>query len=90
MRTEIELFSSPGCSRCSKAKQALRTLSKEIGDERIIWREVDVLDDLDYAVSLGVLATPSIVIDGVLTFTGLPSLRKLRAELEQRLVEDGE
>jgi len=49
-----------------------------------------VLDDLDYAVSLGVLATPSIVIDGVLTFTGLPSLRKLRAELEQRLVEDGE
>ncbi len=90
MRTEIELFSSPGCSRCSKAKQALRELSKEIGDERIIWREVDVLDDLDYAVSLGVLATPSIVIDGVLTFTGLPSLRKLRAELEQRLVEDGE
>ena len=90
MGITIELFSSPGCSRCNKARQALRELSEELAGSRVSWRDVNVIEELDYAVSLGVLATPSIAIDGELTFTALPSLRKLRAELEQRLAVDGE
>ncbi|HEN47038.1 MAG TPA: thioredoxin family protein [Mizugakiibacter sp.] len=43
-----------------------------------------MLDELDYAVELGVLSTPAIAIDGELVFSGLPSVRKLRAALENR------
>ncbi len=85
MSIEIEIFSSPGCTKCGQAKEVLRRLVEEIGKERIEWREVNVLEELDYAVSLGVLSTPAIAIDGEITFAGLPSVRRLRAELDRRL-----
>lgn len=85
MGIEVEVFSSPGCSKCGHAKDVLRRLVNEIGAEEITWREVNVLEELDYAVELGVLSTPAIAIDRELTFTGLPSVRKLRSELDRRL-----
>lgn len=48
------------------------------------WREVDVLDDLDRAVDLGVLTLPALAIDGKLVFTALPSVEQLVAELRRR------
>ncbi len=85
---QVEVFSSPGCSKCSHGKEVLRQLVEEIGSDRIQWREVNILQELDHAVELGVLSTPSIAINGQLVFTSLPSARKLRAELEDRLQED--
>ncbi len=85
MSIKVEVFSSPGCSKCGHAKEALRKLVDELGGDKIDWREVNILDELDYAVELGVLSTPAIVIDGELLFSGLPSVRKLRAALESRL-----
>ncbi len=85
MSITIEIFSSPGCSKCSHAKDVLRKLADETGGNKIQWREVNILEDLDYAVSLGVMTTPSIVIDGELIFSSLPSAKKLRAELDSRL-----
>jgi protein-disulfide isomerase len=90
MGITVELFSSPGCSRCGRARQSLRRLCDELGGGRVSWRDVNVLEELDYAVSLGVLATPTICIDGELVFTGLPSQSTLRSELEQRLAANGE
>ena len=52
---------------------------------KIQWREVNILDELDHAVELGVMSTPSIAIDGELVFSSLPSAKKLRTELESRL-----
>ncbi|VAW93047.1 hypothetical protein MNBD_GAMMA23-842 [hydrothermal vent metagenome] len=88
MNLNVEIFSSPGCSKCGHAKDVLRKLADEIGGNKVQWREVNILDDLDYAVSLGVMTTPSIAIDGELIFSSLPSAKKLRAELEARLKED--
>lgn len=85
MSIKVEVFSSPGCSKCGHAKEVLRKLAEEIGGGLIEWREVNVLEEMDYAVSLGVLSTPVIAVDGELAFTGLPSTRKLRADLEARL-----
>ncbi|HEV57991.1 MAG TPA: thioredoxin family protein [Phycisphaerales bacterium] len=85
MSIKVEVFSSPGCGKCGHAKEVLRRLAEEIGGGRIEWREVNVLDEMDYAVSLGVLSTPAIAVDGELVFTGLPTTRKLRADLEARL-----
>ena len=83
---KIEVFSSPGCSKCRHAKDVLKNLADELGGEKIQWREVNILDEMDYAVELGVLSTPSIAINNELIFASLPSAKKLRAELESRLV----
>ncbi len=82
---QIEVFSSPGCSRCSQVFDVLQTITQELGAERIEWREVNVLDELDYAVELGVLSMPAIAIDGELVFKSHPSAGKLREALETRL-----
>ena len=81
----VEVFSSPGCSKCGHAKQVLQELAGELGSNKIQWRNVDVLDEIDHAIALGVLTTPSIAIDNELVFASLPSAKKLRKELETRL-----
>ncbi len=83
MTIKVEVFSSPGCGKCGHAKEVLRRIAQEL-DGGIEWREVNVLEEMDYAVSLGVLSTPAIAINGELAFTGLPSAAKLRAVLDQR------
>jgi len=62
-----------------------RELIEEIGSDHIKWRQVSVVDELDYAVSLGVLTTPAIAVDGELVFTSMPSIRTLKTELMRRL-----
>ncbi len=88
MSIKVEVFSSPGCSKCGKAKYVLEDIAKEIGGNRIDWHEVNILDEIDYAVQLGVLSTPSIAIDGVLIFTSLPSEKRLHGELLKRLNDE--
>ena len=82
---KVEVFSSPGCTQCGRVLQVLKSVADELGAERIEWREVNVLDELDYAVKLGVLSMPAIAIDGQLVFKSHPSARKLRDALEDRL-----
>ncbi|NOY66682.1 MAG: glutaredoxin [Gammaproteobacteria bacterium] len=89
MTIKLEVFASPGCSKCGHAKHVLRKLVEELGNDKIQWREVNVLDEIDHAVELGVLSTPSIAINGKLVYTSLPSASKLRAELERRLSSGG-
>ncbi|MFK5915707.1 MAG: thioredoxin family protein [Woeseiaceae bacterium] len=90
MAINIEVFSSPGCGKCGHAKEVLRKLTEELGGDKIQWREVNILDDLDRAVELGVMSTPAIAMNGELVFSGLPSAKKLRAELESRLGRDAQ
>lgn len=90
MSIKVEVFSSPGCSKCGKAKYVLQDIAKEIGGNRIDWREVNILEEIDYAVQLGVLSTPSIAINDVLIFTSLPSEKRLRSELLRRLNEENQ
>lgn len=84
MTIKVEVFSSPGCTRCGQAKDLLRKVAEEIGG-RLTWREVSVVDELDYAVKLGVFSTPAIAVNGRLVFTALPSSKKLRAMLEAEM-----
>ena len=85
MTIKVEVFSSPGCGKCTHAKEALKKIAEELDTKRIEWREVNVLEEMDHAVALGVLSTPAIAIDGKLVFTSLPSAKKLRQALEARL-----
>ena len=82
---KVEVFSSPGCGKCAQAKAVLRTVAEELGPDKVAWREANILEELDYAVALGVMSSPAVAIDGQLVFSSLPSAGKLRAELIRRL-----
>lgn len=82
---QVEVFSSPGCSRCSHVFALLESVVRDVGAGRVEWREVNVVEELDYAVELGVLTMPAIAIDGELVCTSHPSARKLRDLLDARL-----
>ena len=82
---KVEVFSSPGCGKCAQAKNVLKAIVEEIGQDKITWRDVNILEEMDYAVELGVMSSPAIVIDGKLIFSSLPSASKLRAALDKQL-----
>jgi len=82
----LEVFSSAFCNRCIKAKREIKALVDAADDKKIEYREVDVVDQLDYSVSLGVLNTPSIAINGKLVFTSMPTLEELRKVLNEEIV----
>ncbi len=85
MAVNVDVFSSPGCGKCGHAKEVLRKLVEELGEENVSWRDVNILEDIDYAVELGVLSTPSIAINGELVFKSLPSAKRLRDVLINQL-----
>jgi len=74
---KLELFFAAGCASCDAARQGLKAAATQEAPD-LIWRDVNVLDELDYAVELGVLTLPAVVIDGELVFTSLPSSKELR------------
>lgn len=88
MSIKIEVFSTPGCSRCERARDRLKEVVRGFGSQQVIWREVNVLEELDYAVELGVLTPPSMAVDGELVFAKLPTPAQLRAELARRLMRE--
>lgn len=80
---KVELFHAPGCNRCAAAREDLKAAA-QAAVPGLEWREVNVLDEMEYAVDRGVLSLPAIVIDGELVFASLPTPRQLRAVLTRR------
>jgi len=80
---KVELFHAPGCSRCAAARDDLKAAA-QTAVEGLQWREVNVLDEMDYAVDHGVLSLPAIVVDGELVFSSLPTPQQLRTALIRR------
>jgi thioredoxin 1 len=79
---KIELIAANGCNRCTNSKETLRaSAAAVVGEENLIWREVNILDELDYAVSLGVLSMPALAINGSLAFSSLPTAAQLETFL---------
>ena len=85
MTVIVDLFSSNVCSRCAQAKTDLRELIDELGAQQFELRIIDVVENLDYAVEVGVLATPALAVNGELIATSLPGKRKLRELLMRQL-----
>ena len=80
---KIEVFAAKGCKQCATAQDELRSIAAMVAPSSE-WRLVNVLEELDYAVEVGVLNLPSLAIDGELVFTSLPSASQLKKELERR------
>ena len=89
MRMKVEVFATPGCSTCAQSREALKAVMESFGQDKVTWREVNVLNEIEYAVALGVVVPPSIAIDGELVFPTLPTATKLKEALIQRLARRG-
>jgi thioredoxin 1 len=81
----IEVFAAPGCSGCAQKRQALRAVTEELGADNFDWHDINLLENIERAVELGVLSPPSLAIDAELEFPALPTPERLRAELARRL-----
>lgn len=89
MAVIVELFTSNVCSRCVQAKVILNELVDELGDQRVELRFVDVVENIDHAVEVGVLATPALAVNGKLVFPSLPGKRRVRERLIEALERQG-
>lgn len=81
----IEMLTAPGCSGCQPMKALIREVVAEFDSERIQYREIDVVEEIDYAVQLGAVSAPAVAIDGELVFATPPSRTKLRDAIRKRL-----
>lgn len=85
MTIKVEVFSAPGCSKCAQAKEALKSVVEDLGQDKVAWRDVDIIEEMDYATEVGLMSSGGIAIDGKLVFPRMPSAEKLREELIRRL-----
>ncbi len=83
--TLVEVLTASGCGRCQKAKSLAKEVIAELNDCRVCYREINVVDEIDYAVRLGVMSTPAIALDGELVFPAPPSKARLRRAILERL-----
>ncbi|SDD66186.1 thioredoxin family protein [Kordiimonas lacus] len=81
----VELLTASGCNRCRQTRDRIRFVVADWPEGSFDYREVNVVEEIDYAVKLEVLSTPSVAIDGVLAFTGPPSEKKLHQALRDAL-----
>ncbi len=80
---KVELFQTAGCKRCAGARESLKLVAEE-AVPGVLWRVVDAAAEIDYAVAVGVMSLPSVVIDGQLAFSSLPTTAQLAKELQRR------
>lgn len=82
---KIELLYAPGCDKCAASRENLKAAA-ERAVLNLEWSELDVLENMDYAVDLGVLTLPAIAIDGVLEFPALPSVKQFTDAIARKSV----
>lgn len=83
----VEVLTASGCGHCQKARALVKETIAELGDHQVQYREINVVEEIDYAVRLGLLSTPAIALDGKLVFPAPPSKAKLRQAILDRLGE---
>ena len=81
---KVEVLHAPGCAKCLGQLPSLEAAARQ-ADPNVEWKELDIVQALDYAVELGVLKPPAVAIDGELAFSSLPTVGALRAAMRKRL-----
>lgn len=81
MTATVELFVSPYCRCSTETRARIRDIVRESMPEAA-WSEIDVLEELEHAVSRGIRSTPAIAVDGRVVTSGNLDLDALRKALE--------
>lgn len=74
----IEVFMAPNCTKCGKAVTVIESVLATMNTKLIELRKINIVEEIDYAVSIGLRATPGIAINGKLFFSSTPSESALR------------
>ena len=78
---KIEVFYTPTCPNCPPAKAALRKFIKE--HKEIEYSEINAYDHQDRVMELGFRMVPTIVVDGKVWMTGVPTEEQLKGLLSK-------
>ena len=84
MAIKVEVFSTNSCPHCPAAIDAAQVAKDKLGDSI----DVEVLkidesnENRDRAMGYQIMAVPTIVIDGEVTFVGAPMADELIGKLE--------
>lgn len=82
---KIEVFTSPMCPHCPAAKRVVEEVVSEMNEANIEVEHVDVMKEPERAANYGIMAVPTIVIDGEVKFVGAPTKEALKDELAKYL-----
>jgi len=85
MTVKVELFTSDACGRCSEARAMLWDTIRGLGEEHFDLHVIDVVTNIDAAVTAGVLFTPALRIDGQDANAALQNKQALRKALSVSL-----
>jgi len=77
---KIEVFTSPMCPHCPPAKRVVEEVVSEIG-EGIEVEYIDVMENPERAAEYGIMAVPTIVINGEIAFVGAPTKEALKEKI---------
>ncbi len=84
MAIKVEVFSTNSCPHCPSAIDAAQVAKDKLGDAIDV--EVVKIDESEEnrqkAIEYQIMAVPTIVIDGEVTFVGAPSVDELIEKLE--------
>lgn len=78
---EIELVKTQNCSHCARVKEVLKKLAPEFPDMKV--KEILMTTDkgMELVQKYGIMASPGVIINGKLAFTGGASESQLRNKL---------
>ena len=81
-KAKVELLTAPGCSKCERAKESIKSVLKRFKD-KISYTEIDVSKNPKKLLEYGVMTTPVVIINGKLAFEGTPSEKELGKKLKE-------
>ncbi len=87
MAIKVEVFSTNSCPHCPAAIEAAQNAKDKLGDA-IDVESIKIDENMDNrqrAMDYQIMAVPTIVIDGEVTFVGAPTETELIEKLESML-----
>lgn len=81
LMTRLDLFTAPECPACPAAREAVASFAREWPE--VVLCEWDLTSDPGPAIGRGIVATPTVLVNGTHILLGIPDLRQL-AEAAKR------
>jgi small redox-active disulfide protein 1 len=87
MAIKVEVFSTNSCPHCPAAIEAAQEAKDKLGDaiDVEVFKIDESMENRQKAIDYQIMAVPTIVIDGEVTFVGAPMADELIHELESKL-----
>lgn len=88
MVVEVEILKTRTCPFCPLATEVVKKVAKEFGDKvKVIETYVDEGKNLERAKALGIVSVPTILVNGIIKFSGVPREELLKMVIQEALRE---